>query len=202
MAKFIFRAQAALDLRRKQEDAARLALAEAQARLREAEEALARSEGQVADALARARNMEAEAADPTLAIWYRNWIHRLRREVARCVQILDGRQADAKAAEARIAAGTPFEKVAEERKISAASLLLGTLSKAYIPDEARADAIFALPLNKVSDPVKGALSGYVLFRVTKITPGIARTLDDLTAKTFNLVGSHAPKVVVERITRF
>jgi len=101
MAKFIFRAQAALDLRRKQEDAARLALAEAQARLREAEEAMARAEGQVEDALARARNMEAEAADPTLAIWYRNWIHRLRREVARCVQILDGRQADAKAAEAK-----------------------------------------------------------------------------------------------------
>lgn len=101
MAKFIFRAQAALDLRRKQEDAARLALAEAQARLREAERDLARAEGQVADAIARARDTEAEASDPTLAIWYRNWIHRLRREVARCVQILDGRQADAKAAEAK-----------------------------------------------------------------------------------------------------
>jgi flagellar export protein FliJ len=101
MAKFIFRAQAALDLRRKQEDAARLALAEAQARLREADDALAQAEARVADALARARDMEAEAADPTLAIWYRNWIHRLRREVARCAQILDGRQADAKAAEAK-----------------------------------------------------------------------------------------------------
>ncbi len=101
MARFIFRAQAALDLRRKQEDAAKLALAAAQARLREAEEALARGEARVAEALARARDIEAEASDPTLAIWYRNWIHRLRREVARCVQILDGRQADAKAAEAK-----------------------------------------------------------------------------------------------------
>lgn len=101
MAKFIFRAQAALDLRKKQEDVAKLALAEAQARLREAEEAMARAEARVADALTRARDTEAEAGDPTLAIWYRNWIHRLRREVARCVQILDGRQADAKAAEAK-----------------------------------------------------------------------------------------------------
>jgi peptidyl-prolyl cis-trans isomerase D len=91
-------------------------------------------------------------------------------------------EADAKAAEAKIAAGTPFEKVAEERKISAASLLLGTLSKAEIPDEARAGAIFALPLNQVSQPIKGAINGYVLLRVTKITPGIARTLDDSKAQ--------------------
>jgi flagellar protein FliJ len=101
VAKFIFRAQAALDLRRRHEDAARLALAEAQARLRDAERDLAQAEAQVAEAIARARDTEAEASDPTLAIWYRNWIHRLRREVARCVQILDGRQADAKAAEAK-----------------------------------------------------------------------------------------------------
>jgi flagellar export protein FliJ len=101
MAKFIFRAQVALDLRRKQEDVARLALAEAQSRLRDAERAHADAETRVADALTSARDTEAEASDPTLAIWYRNWIHRLRREVARCVQILDGRQADAKAAEAK-----------------------------------------------------------------------------------------------------
>jgi flagellar export protein FliJ len=101
MAKFVFRAQAALDLRKKQEDAARLALAEAQVRLAEAERDLARAEARVADALTSARDTEKEASDPTLAIWYRNWIHRLRREVARSVQILDGRQADAKAAEAK-----------------------------------------------------------------------------------------------------
>lgn len=97
-------------------------------------------------------------------------------------QIEFANEADAKTAEARIKAGTPFEKIAEERKIPATSLLLGTLSKADIPDAGRADAIFALPVNQVSDPVKGALSGYVLMRVTKITPGIARTLDDSKAQ--------------------
>jgi len=70
-------------------------------RLADAERDLARAEVKVAEALTSARDTEKEASDPTLAIWYRNWIHRLRREVARCVQILDGRQADAKAAEAK-----------------------------------------------------------------------------------------------------
>jgi flagellar export protein FliJ len=101
VAKFIFRAQVALDLRRKQEDVARLALAEAQSRLHLAEWDLQSAQTQLAEGLARARDTEAEASDPTLAIWYRNWIHRQRREVARCLQILDGRQADVKEAEAK-----------------------------------------------------------------------------------------------------
>ena len=32
--------------------------------------------------------------------------------------------------------------------------------------------------------------------------GITGALDNFTAKAFNLVGSHAPKVIVERIARF
>ncbi|MGZ5921899.1 MAG: peptidylprolyl isomerase, partial [Rhizomicrobium sp.] len=86
--------------------------------------------------------------------------------------------ADAKAARDKIAAGTSFETIATERKISAANLSLGTLAKSDIPDQARADAAFSLPLNEVSQPVKGAINGYVLLRTTKITPGIARTLED------------------------
>lgn len=87
-------------------------------------------------------------------------------------------EAAAKAARERIAAGTSFEALATERKIAAADLDLGTLSKADIPDAARAEAVFALPLNEVSQPIKGALNGYVLLKVTKITPGISRTLED------------------------
>jgi peptidyl-prolyl cis-trans isomerase D len=87
-------------------------------------------------------------------------------------------EAAAKSARERIAAGTPFEAVAAERKIAAADLALGTLSKADIPDAARAEAVFALPVNEVSQPIKGAINGYVLLKVTKVTPGISRTLDD------------------------
>jgi peptidyl-prolyl cis-trans isomerase D len=88
-------------------------------------------------------------------------------------------EADAKAARDKIAGGTAFEAVATERKIAAANLSIGTLAKADIPDPARADAAFALPVNEVSQPVKGAINGYVLLRVSKITPGISRTLDDV-----------------------
>jgi peptidyl-prolyl cis-trans isomerase D len=88
-------------------------------------------------------------------------------------------EADAKAARDKIAAGTAFEAIATERKIAAANLAIGTLAKADIPDQARADAAFALPLNEVSQPVKGAINGFVLLRVSKITPGISRTLGDV-----------------------
>ena len=93
-------------------------------------------------------------------------------------QIEFANEADAKAARDRIAKGTSFETIAAERKIKPENLSIGTLSKADIADQPRADAAFALPVNEVSQPVKGALNGYVLLRVTKITPGISRTLED------------------------
>ncbi len=94
-------------------------------------------------------------------------------------QIEFANQAAAKAARDRIAAGTKFEAMAVERKITPQNLSLGTLAKTDIPDQARADAAFSLPANEVSQPVQGAINGFVLLRVTKITPGIARTLDDV-----------------------
>jgi flagellar export protein FliJ len=116
VAKFIFRAQVALDLRRKQEDVARLALSEAQTRLLRAEWDVQSAQTQLAEGLSRARDTEKEASDPTLAIWYRNWIHRQRREVARCLQILDGRQADVKAAEATAMEARRAVRVLEKLK--------------------------------------------------------------------------------------
>lgn len=88
-------------------------------------------------------------------------------------------KAAAEAARKKIAAGTTFKALAAEQKISPQDLSLGTLAKTDIPDKARADAAFSLPLNQVSQPIKGALNGYVLLRVTKITPAIKRTLDDV-----------------------
>jgi peptidyl-prolyl cis-trans isomerase D len=93
-------------------------------------------------------------------------------------QIEFASEADAKAARDRIQSGTSFEAIAAERKIKPENLSIGTLAKTDMADQPRADAVFALPANEVSQPVKGALNGYVLVRVTKITPGISRTLDD------------------------
>lgn len=101
MRKFVFRAQVVLDLRRKREDEARLALAEMQRRAQVAEDDLREAQARADDAVRRAAEAEAQATDPVLAIWYRNWITKQRRDVARGVQVLDGRRADVKAAERR-----------------------------------------------------------------------------------------------------
>ncbi len=91
-------------------------------------------------------------------------------------------EASAKAARAQIDKGKTFDAVATEKKIKPADLSLGSLSKSDLADPARADAAFALKQNEVSQPVKGALGGFVLMRVTKITPGVSRSLDDAKAE--------------------
>jgi peptidyl-prolyl cis-trans isomerase D len=48
-----------------------------------------------------------------------------------------------------------------------------------LPDAERAKAIFALALNQVSEPIKTGFGGFALARVTKITPGSAKTLADV-----------------------
>jgi flagellar FliJ protein len=102
MAKFIFRPEPALTMRRKLEDAARLALADAQRRAYLAEAALRTAEDGLSDAKKRAFEAEGQATDPVLAIWYRNWIKRQQREVARSAQVLDGRRAEVGQAEQRV----------------------------------------------------------------------------------------------------
>jgi peptidyl-prolyl cis-trans isomerase D len=53
------------------------------------------------------------------------------------------------------------------------------LAQDELPDAERAKAIFALPLNEVSQPVKTGFGGFVLARVTKIAPGSTKTLADV-----------------------
>ena len=87
-------------------------------------------------------------------------------------------EAEATAAKAKIDSGTTFDALAASRGLKPAQMSLGTLGLTDIPDAERAKAIFALPLNQVSVPVKTAFGGWVLARVTKIAPGSIRTLDD------------------------
>src|SRR6185312_4032234 len=92
-------------------------------------------------------------------------------------------EAEAKAAHDKITSGAmTFEALAAQRKISPQDLTLGTLSKADLSDQARADAAFSLPPGQVSDPVKGAINGYVLLRVTKVTPAVSNALDQVKDK--------------------
>lgn len=77
---------------------------------------------------------------------------------------------EAKAASDRIKAGTSFEDIAKERKLSTADIDLGTVAKSSIGDSALADAAFALAPDTVSEPVKGTLIT-ALLKVTKVEPG-------------------------------
>jgi len=88
-------------------------------------------------------------------------------------------QAEAAGARAKIVAGTTFDALAASRGLKPEQVSLGTLTASDLPDPDRAKAIFALPLNEVSQPVRTAFGGWVLARVTKIVPGVTRTLDDV-----------------------
>ncbi len=85
------------------------------------------------------------------------------------------------AAEARalIAKGTTFEDLARRRGMKPEQTSLGTLAETEIPDADRAKAIFALPVNEVSQPLKTGFGGFALARAVKITPGSNKTLDDV-----------------------
>ncbi|RTL54749.1 MAG: peptidylprolyl isomerase [Bradyrhizobiaceae bacterium] len=94
----------------------------------------------------------------------------------------------ARAARDRIAAGLSFEDLAKEMKLSAADTDLGLVAKKSIGDTAIADAAFALPLNEVSQPVKGALAN-ALLKVTKIEPGTTPTYESLADKIKSLTAT-------------
>ncbi len=86
---------------------------------------------------------------------------------------------EAKAARAALDGGKTFEALAAERALKPADYQLGELTQEDLGiDPARAQAAFALAANAISAPVKGNL-GWVLLHVTKITPGTAKSHDEI-----------------------
>ena len=94
-------------------------------------------------------------------------------------QVLFNDEASAKAAADKIAGGATFESVVADNKLSIADL--GLTKKADLFDKSIAEAAFALPLNKVSAPVKGQL-GFLLIRVSKIEPAQIKPFEDVQAQ--------------------
>ncbi|HXL99103.1 MAG TPA: SurA N-terminal domain-containing protein [Rhizomicrobium sp.] len=82
--------------------------------------------------------------------------------------------ASAKAARTKIDGGMSFADLA--KSLGTAPVSLGTVTKSSLSD--RGDAVFALPPNGVTQPVKN-IAGYALFHVTKIAPGTTKTLADV-----------------------
>jgi peptidyl-prolyl cis-trans isomerase D len=87
--------------------------------------------------------------------------------------------AEAADARAKITKGMSFDELASRRGLKPEQISLGTLAEGDLPDADRAKAIFALPLNEVSQPIKTGFGGYVLARTTKIVPGSTKTLADV-----------------------
>ncbi len=82
-------------------------------------------------------------------------------------------EAAARAAKAKLDAGQTFEAVATAEGYKLEDIKLGEVSKADTTIPAGA---FELPVNKVSDPLKGAF-GWVILRVLAVTPGTIKTFE-------------------------
>ncbi|MGN6463610.1 MAG: peptidyl-prolyl cis-trans isomerase, partial [Pseudolabrys sp.] len=93
-------------------------------------------------------------------------------------QILFPNADEAKAASEKIAGGTSFETIAEQRGLKDADTDLGTLTKSGIVDPAIANAAFALKEGDVSAPVQGRF-GTVLIKAVKVEPGQMKTFEQV-----------------------
>jgi len=98
--------------------------------------------------------------------------------------------ADAKAALEKIKAGTSFETISKEHGQTEKDRLLGTFKKNNVPDAAIRDAAFSLKEGTVSEPIKGALSTY-LIRVVQITPESFKSLAEVRPQLVELLQKQA-----------
>ena len=100
MPAFIFRAAAALDVRRTREEQARRARGEAAAALARAEAGVHEIDAALCDAIGRGP----DASDPAQCTWYRNWITRLHLDRDRRRAMMRDRRVSLDAATAALAA--------------------------------------------------------------------------------------------------
>ncbi len=85
-------------------------------------------------------------------------------------QIVFPNVADAQAARERLVGGLSFEDLGKERGLSASDVDLGLVTKSSL-DPAIGDAVFALPVGEISQPIQGRL-GTAIVKVDKIEPGV------------------------------
>jgi flagellar export protein FliJ len=97
MARFVFRAEGALTLRRQQEELAIRVRAEAAAAVDRAERHVAQIDASLADRLRAAATVH----DPAQREWYRNWIAKQRYDIARAKAMLKDRRTALTTATAR-----------------------------------------------------------------------------------------------------
>jgi flagellar FliJ protein len=121
MGVFRFRMQTALDLRVRQEDEAKAALAAAETARREAEQQRDAARAALDATLARSREAESRTGDVTERLWYRNWIVAQRHEVERRQQALVAREAIVREATSAAQAAHQKRRILERLKDRAAA---------------------------------------------------------------------------------
>jgi peptidyl-prolyl cis-trans isomerase D len=126
-----------------------------------------------------------EVSDEDVRQAYEKQIERFRKPERREVdQIPFTNAEEAKAASARIAAGTPFDTIAEEKKLTPKDIALGLVAKGDILDPAIADAAFALAPSKISQPIAGRFV-IVILRVKRVEAGSEQPLTAVAATLKN-----------------
>jgi len=99
MAAFHFRPQVALDLRKREEDAAQRVVSEARAISDRAAQVHADAQAAFDVGFTRAAAADATSGSVTDAIWHRNWIRSLRRELVRAEAHAEDRRVQLEVAE-------------------------------------------------------------------------------------------------------
>lgn len=110
-------------------------------------------------------------------------------ETRKIQQILLSDEAKAKSVYEKITAGGDFAKVAKEvANLDAATLELGTLTRAQLPIKELADAAFSAVPNTVSAPVKSPLGWHVL-RITEVKAATQKMLAEVRADLKKAIAS-------------
>jgi len=116
MATFIFRPQPALDMRRREEDRAQLAVSEARVISERAAQAHTAAQAAFEAGTARATALDAAGGSITDVIWHRNWIRSLRRELVRTEANAEDRRVQLETAEQALVTARERVKVLERLK--------------------------------------------------------------------------------------
>jgi flagellar FliJ protein len=113
MATFVFRPQAALDLRKREEEAAQRVVSEARVVSDRAAQLFADAQGAFDEGFARAAALDAAGGSITDVIWHRNWIRSLRRELVRAEAHAEDRRVQLETAEQALVAARERVKALE-----------------------------------------------------------------------------------------
>ena len=109
-------------------------------------------------------------------------------------QIVFPNVADAQAARERLVGGLSFEDLGKERGLSASDVDLGLVTKSSL-DPAIGDAVFALPVGEISQPIQGRL-GTAIVKVDKIEPGVEANYASLAGDIKREIATERARVKV------